>query len=387
MLFLLVGCIGLNVNAVPTQDIYADDGDTKDVKGRVEFAVVGDVRPGIPGEQGRGRVFTPDTEAAIVKDISAAVQDESVDFVVLLGDLVTSSSTGEWKGFSRDWSLVLSGSELPETGTLRTRVVPVAGNHDRIGDEWLKGFGAAFPGVGQDIGFNRVASWYAFDLDVGKATWRMMVLDSSKGMLGSRWDEQMAWIPKALEGDYDGLLVFMHHPRWTLAKGQMSDEGAAPSELLAAVDDATKIGALKAVFSGHAHTNEVYLPGGKYGEMYVVAGGGGSPADTVKRWGRVGQEDLKLESIYDLALMKEFDRWIEPKGISEQLQEKAKGDGSWKGFDAEIDAAAMPIQGWWNVALVGDDMELSFRMVGADGQLKTIYTVNYDNKDGWKTGR
>ena len=387
MLFLLTGCIGLNVNAVPTQDIYADDGDTRDAGGRVEFAVLGDVRPAIPGEQAKGRVTTPETESIVVRDISAAVQDESVDFVVLLGDLVTSSSTGEWKAFSKDWSLVLSGSELPETGTLRTRVVPVAGNHDRIGDERLAGFGAAFPGVGKDIGYGRVASWYTFDLAVGKATWRMIVLDSSKDTLGSRWGEQIAWIPKALEGDYDGLLVFMHHPRWTLAKGVEPDQSGAPSELLSAVDDATKIGALKAVFAGHAHTNEVYLPGGKYGEMYVVAGGGGSPADTVKRWGRVGQEDLKLEPIFDLALMKEFDRWVEPKAISEALQDKAKGAGDWKGFDAEIDAAAMPVQGWWNVALVGDDMELQFRMVGADAKAKTIYTVNYDSKEGWKIGR
>lgn len=387
MLFLLTGCIGLNVNAVPTQDLYADDGETKTAKGRVEFAVVGDSRPFVQGEQTRGRVATPGAEEAIVKDVSAAVQAESVDFVVLMGNMVAGSSTAEWKGFSKDWSLVLSGSELPETGTLRTRVIPVAGSSDRAGDDRLRGFGAAFPGVGKEIGYNRVASWYAFDVEAGRATWRLMVLDSAKEDLGSRWGEQMAWIPKALEGEYDGLIVFMHHPRWTLAKGAEADADGAPSELLDAVDDATKIGALKAVFSGNTLTNEVYLPGGKFGEMFVVAGASGAPADSLKRWGRVGQEDLKLEPIYDLALMKEFDRWIEPKGISEAVQDKAKGAGDWKGFDAEIDSAAMPVQGWWNVALVGDDMELTFRMVGADGALKSLYTVSYDAKDGWKTGR
>lgn len=387
VLFLLTGCIGLNVSAIPTQDLYADNGDTKGGESRVEFAVVGDVRPAIPGEEARGRVATPTTAAVVVKDISDAIQKEDVAFVVLLGNLVATSSTAEWKGFSRDWSLALSGSELPETGTLRVRTIPVAGASDRAGDDRLAGFGAAFPGVGADIGYNRVASWYAFDITAGKATWRLMVLDSSKATLGSRWEEQMAWIPKGIEGEYDGLLVFMHHPLWTLAKGVTTDEGKAPSELLAAIDDVTKIGALKAVFSGHAHTNEVYLPGGRFGEMYVVAGGGGAPADTVKRWGRVGKEDLKLEPIYDLALMREFGRWVEPRGISEALQEKAKADGSWAGFDAEIDAAAMPIQGWWNVALVGDDMELTFRMVGADNAVKDLYTVNYDSKDGWKIGK
>jgi hypothetical protein len=387
VIFLLTGCIGLNVNAVPTQDIYADDGEVRESKGRVEFAVVGGVRPAIPGEQAKGRVVTPDAEAAIVRDISASVQDESVDFVVLLGNLVTSSSTAEWKSFSKDWSLVLSGSELPETGTLRTRTVPVAGASDRAGDDRLMGFGAAFPGVGASIGYNRVASWYAFDLDVGKATWRMLVLDSDKASLGSRWEEQMAWIPKALDGDYAGLLVFMHDARWTLAKNQPSDKDGAPSDLLAAVDDATKIGALKAVFSASSNTSEVFLPGGRFGELYVVAGGGGAPADTLRRWGRVGQEDLKLEPIFDLALLKEFDKWIEPRGISEALQDKAKGDGDWKGFDAEIDAAAMPVQGWWNVSLVGESMEVAFRMLGADGAPKTVYVANYDKKEGWKTGR
>jgi hypothetical protein len=387
VLLLLVGCIGLNVNAVPTQDLYADDGETKEGKGRVEFAVVGEVRPAIPGEQAKGRVVTPDTEAAIVADISAAIQAESVDFVVLLGDLVAGSSTSEWKAFAQDWALTLSGSELPTTGTLRVRTVPVAGGTDRAGDSRLQGFGAAFPGVGAEIGYNRVASWYRFDVTAGRATWRMLVLDSDKASLGSRWAEQAAWIPKALEGDYTGLIVFMNAPRWTLAKGQVADADGASSELLALVDDATKIGALKAVFSGQSHTNEVYLPGGKFGELYVVAGGGGAPADSLARWGRVGKEDLKLEPIFDLALLKEFDRWVEPHKISEAMQEKAKGQGSWAGFDAEIDAHAMPVQGWWNVALVGPNMELTFRAVGADGALKDLYALQYDAKDGWKIGR
>lgn len=387
MLFLLTGCIGLNATAIPTQDIYADNGETKGGPSRVEFAVVGDVRPAIPGEEARGRVATPATAAAVAKDISAAVQADDASFVVLLGNLVATSSTAEWKGFARGWSQVISGSELPEAGVQRVRVVPVAGASDRAGDDRLVGFGAAFPGVGADIGYNRVASWYSFDVTAGKATWRMLILDSAKDTLGSRWNEQMAWIPKALEGDYDGLIVFMHHPLWTLAKGSTPDEGKAPSELLDTVDQSTKIGALKAVFSGNAHTNEVYLPGGRFGELYVNAGGGGAPADTVKRWGRVGQEDLKMEPIFDLALVKEFDRWIEPRAISEALQEKAKASGSWSGFDAEIDAAAMPVQGWWNVALIGDDMQMTFRMVGADGALKDLYTINFDSKEGWKAGK
>lgn len=386
LLALLIGCAGVNVNAIPTQDLWIDDGEVRKENGVVQFAVVGDVRPFMPGDQAKGRTATPDTEAAVVRDISDAVQREDVDFVVLLGDLVRTSTTGDWKRFAKAWSLVLSGSELPETGTLRTRVVPVAGNHDRYGDTWLKGFGAAFPNVGADIGFNRVATWYAFDIQAGKGTWRFVVVDSDKNALGSRWSEQMEWLPKALDGDYDGLLVFMHHPRWTLAKGETSDQGGGPTELLDVVETETKVGVLRAVFAGHAHTNEVYLPGGKLGEMFVVAGGGGSPANSLPRWGRVGEQDLKLEPIFDLALVRELDKWMEAKEYPETVREQARATGSWQGFTGEFDARYYPIQGWWNVALDGKDMSLTFRMVGPDGKLKDLYTVVNDDREGWKIG-
>ncbi len=384
---LLLACATVNVGALPTNEIYADDGEVKKESGGVEFAVVGDVRPMLPGEQARGRVATPETEARIVDDISAAVQRAELDFVVLLGDLVPLSTTAEWKAFTRDWSPVLAGTEPPQMGKQRVRAIPVAGNHDHYSDEQLKGFGATFPGVGVDIGFGRVASWYAFDVKSGKATWRMLVLDSDKAALGSRWDEQLAWIPKALDGDYDGLLVFMHHPRWTLARGQVPDEQGAPSALLDAVDGATRIGALKAVFAGHAHTNEVYLPGGKFGELYVVAGGGGSPVDTLPRWGVVEGQDLKLEPIFDLALVRQFDAWAEANALPTTATDKTRAAGSYEGFTGEIDAKYMPIQGWWSVALAGTDLSLTFRMIGPDGALKDIYTIENDAKEGWLIGK
>ncbi|MFZ5481249.1 MAG: metallophosphoesterase family protein [Myxococcota bacterium] len=379
---------GVNPNAVPTQDLYADDGETKESRENVQFAVLGDVRPAMPGETAAGRAATPDTEARIVKDISEQVQAGKVDFVLLLGDLVRESTTAEWKRFSKDWGLVLSGSELPETGTMRVRSIPVAGNHDRAGDERMVGFGAAFPGVGVDIGFGRVASWYSFDVTARGARWRFVVLDSAKDELGSRWDEQLEWIPKALSGDaYDGVLVFMHHPRWTLANGKACDEGGGPSELVDAVESSTGLGKLKAVFAGHAHTNEVYLPSGKKGEIYVVAGGGGSPADSFARWGVREDRDLKLEPIWDLAVLREFDYWVEPRKIPEAIVEKAKARGSFEGFNAEIDAHWFPVQGWWNVELDGANMHLTFRVIDHEGKLKDLYTMDYVDGDGWRIGR
>ena len=385
-LFLLTACIGLNVNAVPTQDIYADDGDTREETGAVHFAVVGDTRAAVSTDGANGRTATPATEERIVRDISDAIQAERLEFVVMMGNVVRGSSTAEWKAFSEDWALAISGSELPETGTMRVRVAPVAGDDDRAGDDRLRGFGAAFPGVGADIGFNRVASWYAFDIVQKGVRYRMMVLDSDKEMLGSRWDEQLAWIPKACDGDYEGVLVFMHHPLHTLAKGEKGDAGGAPSELLEVVEDSTRIGMLKAVFAGETGTNEVYLPSGKFGEIYIVAGSSGAPASVLQRWALIDGQDLKLEPIFDLALIREFDKWTEVRQIPEAIVDKAHAAGSYEGFTGEYDAQHFPIQGWWDVGLLGKDMVITFRMFDVDGKLKDIYSVNYTEKGGWKIG-
>lgn len=389
LLSMLTACLGLNVNAVPTQDLYADDGEVRKDPEAVRFAVVGNMRPAVPTDASKSRVATPATEGFVVKDISDAVQREEIDFVVLLGNLVAASTTAEWKGFSRDWGMLLSGSELPQTGTVRTRTLPVAGSGDRGGDERLTGFGAAFPGVGADIGYNRVASWYFVDVQAKGATWRIVVLDSDKPALGSRWEEQMAWVPKvsADHDAYDAMLVFMNDPIYTLSKGVQADPGGAASELLGQLEDGAEIGSIKAVFAGNAGTSEVYLPSGKFGELYVVAGGGGAPADSLPRWGALAERDLKLEPIFDLALMREFDRYAAATGAPEAAKEKAHASGSFEGFTAEFDARYFPVQGWWSVTLEGTGAALSFRIVSADGTLKDVYTIQYSEKVGWKAGK
>jgi hypothetical protein len=383
----LIGCAGLNVNAIPTQDLYADDGSVLTNDGAVTFAVVGDLRPAVPTDASKGRVATPKTQEIVARDISDAIQRGDLAFLVLLGDLVPASTTGDWKRFSKDWSLVLNGSELPETGTFRKASLPVAGDLDRVGDERLVGFGAAFPQVGTDIGYNRVASWYYVDVTTKKETWRLVVLDSDKAALGSRWDEQMAWIPKIAKGDFDSMLVFMHHPVYTLAKGGEPDLGGGPSELLAQLEDGAKIGTLKAVFGAHSNTNEIYMPSGKFGELHVVAGGGGAPADTLARWGANDDKDVKLETIFDVAMVREFDKWASANNIADGYKDHAHASGSFEGFTGEFDAKVFPIQGWWGVTLDGKDAELTFHMIGPDDKTKTVYTIQYNEKAGWKAGK
>ena len=151
-------------SAIPTQDIYADNGEVKTVTGAVHFAVVGDTRDAIAADKVNGRFSIDGAEQAIVADLMARVDEYRLKFAVLLGNMVTTSSTGEWKNFNRDWQGALAGSQLSEAGGTRLKSLPVCGTSDRTGDEWLTGFGAAFPGVGADIGANRVASWYSVDI-------------------------------------------------------------------------------------------------------------------------------------------------------------------------------------------------------------------------------
>jgi hypothetical protein len=390
MLVLLVACLGVNTARVPNQDIYADQGDVKEYKGQVGFAVVGDTRWPLPLEGGK-RPYTAGVTETIVKDISESVQEEEVQFVVHLGDMVPWSYTGGWKRFSDQWAMALSGTSLNEEGLVRVRSLPVAGNHDLIMDKRLKGWGAAFQGAGADIGYNRVASWYFTDIVSEGHTWRLLVLDTNKDALGSRWREQLAWLETyGLKGDFDSILVFMHHPLITLGQEHPSNENGAPKELMAIVEDQSRVSALKAVFAGHNHTSEALLPGGRLGEMYITAGGGGGPADSLARWGKgdmAGFEDIRLEPIYDLALVKAFKRWGETRNFPEAIYNKGLGEGSYSGFTAVFDARYFPVMGWWQVVLKGEELELLFRFYGEDGKMRSLYSAVREPKTGWKIGQ
>ena len=52
------------------------------------------------------------------------------------------------------------------------RRIVVAGDRDGTGDNRYEGLGATFPGLGVDIGVNRVATWYSFDVRTDGLVWR-----------------------------------------------------------------------------------------------------------------------------------------------------------------------------------------------------------------------
>ncbi len=376
--------------SIPTQDVYAHDGEVKTTTGAMHFAVVGDSRAAVASDKVSGRVSIEGAEQAIVADIAATVEDSRLKFAVLLGNMVATGSTGEWKNFTKEWVAALAGSDIAEGGGTRVKSVPVCGVTDRSGDEWLTGFGAAFPGVGANIGANRVASWYTFDVSADGKVWRFVVLDTDKAALGSRWEEQMAWIEGAMKGKYDHVLVFMNQPKLTLAKGAKDNDGGGPVELLDTVEQSTDLNAIVGVFSGNTGSNEIFLPGGRLGEAYINVSSG-APAATLSRW-RTNPE-LKLESIYDLQLIKAFDHAVDVRGLAEGTVDHAKARGSYEGFIGEYEGRAFPIAGWWNVSIAGDTLTLDFRMWdpsgtsdAGNGTLDTVYHADWDKKDGWKIG-
>lgn len=389
LLTVLLACASLRPSSIPAHALWADDGQEMVLDAPLRLAVVGDVRPALPTDAAKGRVATPATEARIVADLGRQAAAGALDSVLLLGDLVAFSTTRTWRRFDRAWSSLLEGDTPTEPVRTRLRALPVAGNHERYRDPLLTGFGASFPGVGADVGYGRVAAWYRVDVVSRGTRWRLLMLDSDRKAMGTRWDAQLAWLDQALDGTYDRLVVAMHHPRWTLATGHPPDAHGGPSALLDRITGRVRMGTLVAVFAGHAHTNEVFLPDGPLGEIHVTAGGGGSPVDGLARRGTPGTlgAALTLETTFDAALESRTGRWREAGRMDAAALQQARGEGPWAGYPGVFAPTAMPIQGWWRVVLDGPSMALDFRMLDPDGTFGPAWSARWTPRAGWSTGR
>ncbi len=378
--------------------LYADDGETRTYEGAVSFAVIGNTREGVAGvdnSAGR-RGFTAGVTEALVADMVTQVEADGPEFLVLTGDNVRVGSVAEYNGWSRRFRKLVDGGPAPTAGAKRIKVVPVAGDREAAGDKRFENWMGAFPGVGADIGYNRVGSWYAFDVESKGETWRFMVLDTGVKRLGSRWTEQMNWIPRALEGRYDGLMVFMHDGlvdlsgRSTAKKDHMNpDDG--PRQLVDQIEEhAPDLTTLRALFYAGGHANQVSLPDGTFGPAYVGVGGGGAPGEDLRRWAAADtagrKEDVALEPIFDMALLKALGDWNSRmnESVPDIVIDEAKAMNSYQGFTGAYNAGAFPTYGWWQVDLDGEQLAMNYRMYMPDGKMKFLYRLVWSERDGWK---
>jgi hypothetical protein len=400
---------------IPPHTLAVDDGGVLTPAGPFVVAMVGNLRSGNPALD-NGRVAVAGIGEAIAHDVLTA--GSAPPTVVLLGDVVRSSSAAEWSDFARAWAPLLDSKEVATANAVdptqigpidnpgltvthaaaKVSAVPdglaaivVAGDRDGASDSRYEGLGASFPGVGVEIGANRVATWYSFDVHTDGVVWRFVVLDSNKALLGSRWGEQTRWFASVLEGTYDQLVLFEHDGLYNLAGGGKNgpdmDPGGAVTELLKVVDDHAELNKLRAVFAAGAHADQAFLPDGPFGVLFVNAGGGGAPAEDVQRWGErrapgtpTASRRVQLEPMFDLALMAQLER---KPGVSEDAVDAARAQGEYKGLVGTYRAKDLPTFGWWEVSVKGGLMNLVFHAWREDRGLAPIYTVLWQRPTGW----
>jgi len=379
----LVAC-GLDPSKIASHRLFVTDGTEFVAEGHIRFAVVGNTRSMHPGLD-KGRLGHGDVTHAVVGDITASALTGGPSFAVLMGDVVRSSSTAEWKAFDERFVGLIDGASAPASNIPRIPAISVAGDRDRAGDPAYRGLEAAFPGTGVNIGYGRVATWSQFDVSSGGHPWRFLVLDSGKAELGSRWGEQLAWIPGAVQGDYVGIVVLVHDPTVNLGGDRTASE--ATEILLGAIDEATRMDALKAVIFAGPAVSQVVLPEGAFGTIHIGAGGGGAPAEALHRSVQPVQGDrVALERSFDRMLQADLSRWSPDRPISDKGHERASATGSFAGTPGVYDAGEYPTYGWWDVALEGQGMRIVWRRWQPDGTFREAWSATYRRETGWTGG-
>ncbi len=365
---------GLDPSKLPTHRLAADDGGRITADGPITLAIVGNTR---------GRDVTEGILADI-RQTSAA----SAAGVALLGDTVEASTAGAWKSFAERHAVLLEG-DLPGEAP-RLAGLPVVGDHEARRDARYQGWNGVWPGVGAAIGYNRVGSWYHFDLVSGDATWRVLMLDSAKERLGSRWGEQLAWLKRVItDGTYTGLIVMMHDPVFDLAGPDVEmNVGGGPLELIAAIEDEVDLLKIRLVLAAGHHASQALTPDGPFGVLHVGAGGGGASAELLRRWGpadTAGRDaDVQLEPLFDLSLLGALDKWNRDHDVPEVVVDQAKARGSFEGFTGAYDPRGFPTHGWWQLMVSGEVLRLYFRLRLPDGSFQTIYGQTFTAEKGWK---
>jgi hypothetical protein len=404
----------LDTTRIPSHTIAVDDGGVLSPNGPFVAAIVGNLRASTPTLD-NGRAGVAGIQDAIAHDVLTA--GAAPPTIVLLGDEVRSSSPAEWADFAKSAAPLLDAKEIAVASANDAAIGPidnpgltvapksaevtsvpdglaaivVAGDRDGAGDNRYEGLGAAFPGLGVDIGVNRVATWYSFDVRTDGLVWRFVVLDSNKSLLGSRWTEEMRWFASVLEGEYDQLVLFQHDSLYNLAgnskNGPDMDPGGAVTEILAVVDKHADLNKLRAVIAAGPSASQTFLPDGPFGVLFVSAGGGGAPAEDLRRWGSrkapgtpTASRKVQLEPMFDLALMAQLEN---KPSVTEDAIDAARAEGDYTGLVGTYRAKDLPTFGWWELSLKGGLLNLVFHSWREDRGLTPIYMVFWQRSTGW----
>ncbi|MGE5717950.1 MAG: metallophosphoesterase family protein [Acidobacteriota bacterium] len=217
------------------------------------FAVVGDLQRTSRAEF--WRESNPEERRRLVAEIAA----RGPDFVVALGDLVFhGSSRRDWEAFDA-LTAPLRAAGVP--------ILPILGNHEY----WTRRGPALRNAVAR---FPRLAASRWYDDTYGPL--RLVFLDSNERALGAAaWHEEIGWLKTELaradaEEGVKGVMVFVHHPPYT----NSTVTGDELHVRKAFVPAFTGAGKTIAMISGHVHSYEHFVRGGK---AFLVAGGGGGP--------------------------------------------------------------------------------------------------------------
>jgi len=347
----MLGCMPRNP-VIPSHRVYAPDGATVAVEGTVSIGIVGATR----------ELANEWSSDPLIADLKA----HKPDFLVLTGDYVARSTFDEWEALHRRWDRVLEG------------VVALPGYGERRRDRRLEGHGAAF--AGQGVPELRGVPFWHFDIESEGSRWRFVMIDAEAHPLGTKWRDQLFWLPKVVTGDsYDHLVVAINRPLDELAGSVRPEIAGNVSTLLRLINDHADPTRLVAVLSGGGASNNIVLPAGDYGEVHVLAGNAGIAAADLKREGRRVDRrgKAKIEPGFEAALDAELNRWVGAGVVSDAGYSPDWESGPWK-------ASVMPIVGWWRVELEGSDIAFTFRIRCHDASHHDLYRIRHTRAHGWK---
>jgi hypothetical protein len=324
---LWFGC-GPRVGRIEPLSIAAPDGQV--LEGDVTIAVVG--------------------RLADAPEAAAAIHADDPALVVLAGDAVHRSVLDEWA------ALRASVATLP--------VSPLPGAGESVGDRKRKGFAAAWDGLGVP-GLPGEVTWRSLDVHDGGLRWRLVMVDADRDALGDRWTDQLFWIPKVVGDDgYDHLVVISNQAPATLEL-EAPEASAGLDELLQLVREHADASRMVLLVAGGGHTPHAILPGGRWGEAWVLTGSPRGPTPALLK----ADDDQVLATGLADALLAEFERRagyeLDGVKLAQTFEERTA------------------IAGWWTLHFADGALDLQLRL--ADGETwRTVYTLRFSPSGGWR---